>query len=68
MLDKATVRDIMTIRLAALSPQASLAKAAGLMCRNKIGCLPVLCGGRRVEIVAESDIFRVVADEVREMV
>lgn len=67
LLDKVYVRDIMTIRVVAVSPDVSIAKAAGLMCRNKIGCLPVLDEEALVGIIAESDILRAVAEEEREM-
>ncbi|MCZ6481138.1 MAG: CBS domain-containing protein [candidate division NC10 bacterium] len=41
----------------------SFAKAADLMVRNKIGCLPVLDGEALVGMITESDILRAVADK-----
>lgn len=66
-LEKVRVRDIMTRRVVGVSPDVSIAKAAGLMCRNKIGCLPVLDGGALIGIVTESDILRAVAEDEEAM-
>ncbi len=67
VLDKVCVRDIMTARVVAVSPDVSIPKAADLMCRNKIGCLPVLDEEALVGIITESDILRAVAEEAGEM-
>ncbi|MFQ5657700.1 MAG: CBS domain-containing protein [Candidatus Methylomirabilales bacterium] len=37
------------------------------MCRNKIGCLPVLDGETVVGIITDSDILRAVAHTTREI-
>ncbi len=63
VLDKVHVRDIMTPRVVAVSPDVSIAKAADLMYRNKIGCLPVLDAEKLVGIITESDILRAVAEK-----
>lgn len=68
LLDKVTVRDIMTTRVVGVSPDVSIAKAAGLMCRNKIGSLPVLDEETLVGIITESDILRAVAEEAGELI
>lgn len=65
LLDKVYVRDIMTRQVVGVSPDVSFAKAAELMVRNKIGCLPVLEGEMVVGIITESDILRAVAEEER---
>lgn len=62
LLDKVRVRDIMTKRVVGVSADVSIAKAADLMVRNKIGCLPVLDGEALVGMITESDILRAVAD------
>jgi acetoin utilization protein AcuB len=68
LLDKVYVRDIMTARVVGVSPDVSIPKAAGLMCRNKIGCLPVLDEEALVGIITESDILRAVAEGAGEIV
>lgn len=67
LLDKVCVRDIMTARVVGVSPDVSISKAAGLMYRNKIGCLPVFDEEALVGIITESDILRAVAEEAGEM-
>lgn len=67
VLNRACVRDIMTTRIVGVSPDVSIPKAAGLMYRNKIGCLPVLDEEALVGIITESDILRAVAEEAGEM-
>jgi acetoin utilization protein AcuB len=66
LLDKVRVGDIMTTRVVGVSPDVSITKAAGLMCRNKIGCLPVLDEEALVGIITESDILRAVAEDEEE--
>lgn len=66
-LNKVCVRDIMTARVVGVSPDVSIPKAAGLMYRNKIGCLPVLDEEALVGIITESDILRAVAEKAGEM-
>jgi acetoin utilization protein AcuB len=63
LMDKVRVGDVMTKRVVGVSPDVSIAKAADLMVRNKIGCLPVLDGEALVGIITESDILRAVADK-----
>ncbi|MFQ5847498.1 MAG: CBS domain-containing protein [Candidatus Methylomirabilales bacterium] len=63
LLDKACVRDIMTRRVVGVSPEVPIGKAAALMARNKIGCLPVLEGEALVGIITGSDILHAVAEE-----
>ena len=52
-------RDVLTVR-----PEATLREAARLMLENKIGGLPVLQGNDLVGIITESDIFRVLVQEL----
>lgn len=63
LLDKVLVRDVMTKQVVGVSPDVSIAKAADLMVRNKIGCLPVLEGEALVGMITESDILRAVAEK-----
>jgi acetoin utilization protein AcuB len=57
LLDKVVVKQIMTRRPYTISPQASVEEAALIMREKKIGCLPVVEGGRLVGILTETDIL-----------
>lgn len=59
-----TVDKIMTREVITVSSDTPLYKAARLMLENKIGGLPVLDDGRVVGIITDSDIFRVLVEEL----
>jgi CBS domain-containing protein len=61
MLDMLVVKDVMTNQVIHTEPDASLAEAARTMLERKIGCLPVLEGGRLVGILTESDFVGLAA-------
>jgi CBS domain-containing protein len=52
------VKDVMTNEPVTIAPDAPLRDAAALMLARKIGCLPVVEGGRLVGILTESDFVR----------
>lgn len=52
------VKDVMTCDPITVAPERPLAEAAQLMLDKKIGCLPVVQGGRLVGILTESDFLR----------
>ena len=62
LLSKLTVGKIMHEPVITVSPDATIAEAAGLMLKHKIAGLPVVEGGKVVGILTESDIFRIVAE------
>jgi len=49
-------------RVYTVGPTDTVEEAATLMLEHKIGCLPVLEGGRLVGILTESDFVRQVAE------
>ena len=56
------VKEVMTTEVITIPPDAALAEAARTMLERKIGCLPVLDGGRRlVGILTESDFVALAA-------
>ena len=58
-----TVRDVMTRKVIAVAPEASLATAAGLMSRYRVSGLPVVGPSRRVlGVISQKDIIRVLHD------
>jgi CBS domain-containing protein len=53
------VREVMAGRPITVAPQATLAEAAALLLRHKIGCLPVVGpGGEALGLVTETDLLR----------
>lgn len=58
------VKDIMTKNVKTISPSATMAEAARLMRKNRIGCLVVVEGSKPVGIITERDIaYKIVAEE-----
>ena len=49
------IKEVMTTNPRTTTPDTPLAKAAGEMCRYKVGCLPVLESGKVVGILTEGD-------------
>lgn len=58
------VRDFMTPGPLTVSPEMPIGEAALLMLRHKIGGLPVVVGEEVVGIITESDIFRVLVENM----
>jgi len=52
------IKEIMTEHVITISPDASVKKAARMMIDQKIGCLPVVDGGKLVGLLTETDILR----------
>ena len=55
------VKEVMTTEVVTTRPDTALVDAARLMLERKIGCLPVMEGGRLVGILTESDFVALVA-------
>jgi acetoin utilization protein AcuB len=51
------VEDVMTSTVLTLAPAASVADAARLMRRERIGAIPIVDGGRLVGILSRSDVL-----------
>lgn len=58
LLDKLTVDRIMTTPVIAVDENCSLAGAANIMLKHRIGALPIVRGEELVGIITETDIFR----------
>lgn len=56
------LKEIMTVNVITISPDATVKEAARVMMEKKIGCLPVLEGENLVGIVTETDILRYVVE------
>lgn len=65
MLDMLSIKDAMHEDVVTITPDALLADAAGLMLEKKIGCLPVVDGGRLVGLLSEADFVRQFAEHER---
>ncbi|OGP82166.1 MAG: hypothetical protein A2Z08_03980 [Deltaproteobacteria bacterium RBG_16_54_11] len=57
LLSRLTVKEIMVKKVVTVSPDTSVEKAAALAQINKVGCLPVVEGGKVVGIVTTNDFF-----------
>jgi CBS-domain-containing membrane protein len=58
MLDSLSIKDAMHEDVITTSPDTPLADAARLMLSNKVGCLPVVDGGRLVGLISEADFVK----------
>jgi CBS domain-containing membrane protein len=58
MLDSLSVKDAMHEDVITTSPDMPLADAADLMLSSKVGCLPVVEGGRLVGLISEADFVK----------
>lgn len=58
VLGMLSVKDVMTCDPVTVAPDLPLPEAARIMLDKKIGCLPVVEGGKLVGILTESDFLR----------
>jgi acetoin utilization protein AcuB len=61
LLDKVKIEQVMTRKPATIAPADSVQAAAKLMVERKIGCLPVMDGGKVAGIVTKDDLLRMLA-------
>src|SRR5215472_2134015 len=61
LMETLLVKDVMTTDPITTTPETSLADAAGILMKHKIGCLPVLKDRRLVGILTEGDFVAWVA-------
>src|SRR5574337_816321 len=62
LLDKLTVKEIMTKKPIAVMPETPIAEAARLLLNRRIGALPVLKDEKVVGIITETDMIRALID------
>ncbi len=55
--DEVPVEDVMTRDVLTVDPETSLAEAARVLRRERIGALPVVSGGHLVGVLARSDLL-----------
>lgn len=55
------IREVMTHEIIAVEEDTNLHEATDFMTEHKIGCLPVLDGGKLVGILTESDFLKLVS-------
>jgi CBS domain-containing protein len=55
------IRDVMSQPVVTVEPSALVQEAARTMAEKKIGCLPVVEGGKLVGILTENDVMRYAA-------
>ncbi len=56
------VKDVMTNDPVHVSPETPIPEAARILLEKRVGCLPVVQGGRLVGILSETDLLRLVAE------
>ena len=56
------VRVVMATDLATIEPQTPISEAVDLMIRRKIGCIPVVDGGKLVGLLTETDCLGYLKD------
>ena len=61
LLDMLLVKEVMTTELITTTPDTPLVEAARLMAHRKLGCLPVVEGGKLVGILTEGDFVNLAA-------
>jgi len=61
LLDMLFVKEVMTTELITTTPDTPLVEAARLMSHRKLGCLPVVEGGKLVGILTEGDFVNLAA-------
>ncbi len=54
----AEVAEVMHAPVVTIAPDANLITAAERMTEERIGCLPVVEGGRLIGVITETDLFR----------
>jgi CBS domain-containing protein len=60
-LKTVVVKEVMTDDVRTIGPDADIKEAARLLIEHRIGCLPVVEGGKLVGIVSETDLLRAIA-------
>lgn len=59
-----SIAEVMSSPAVSIGIDASVQAAAGLMAERKIGCLPVLDGGKFCGLVTETDVLRCFAESL----
>ncbi len=57
-LKTVVIKEVMKTELITVGPEVTVKEAGQLMLKHKIGCLPVISGGRMVGLVTETDVLR----------
>ncbi len=57
-LARIKIAEVMTRDLVTVAPEAGAEDAVALMVEHKIGCLPVVSGGKLVGLLSETDLLR----------
>ncbi len=57
-LGRIKIEDVMTTDLITVAPEADIEDAVARMLEHKIGCLPVVAGGKLVGLLSETDCLR----------
>ncbi len=58
LLGNLRIREVMSSPAITVAEEIPLEEAARVMVESKVGCLPVMCHGRLVGVLTETDIFK----------
>jgi CBS domain-containing protein len=64
-LNSVKIREVMSMRLITIQPDATIQEAAEIMADEKIGCLPVVEDGHLIGMLTETDLLHHVAEAGR---
>ncbi len=64
-LNSVKIREVMSMRLITIQPDATLQEAAEIMADEKIGCLPVVENGHLIGMLTETDLLHHIAEAGR---
>ncbi len=62
-LDTVKVENVMTQKVKVVTPEMLIRQAANLFIENKLGCFPVVSGGKLVGILTTTDLLRYIVKE-----
>jgi len=63
LLEKVTISQLMTKKPITASPNTTISAASALLVKHKVGCLPVVEGGKLVGIVTQTDFLNYLAQQ-----
>jgi CBS domain-containing protein len=64
-LNSIKIREVMARDVITIAPEATIQETAEIMADRKIGCLPVVDGGKLVGMITETDLLEYIAEKGR---
>ncbi len=57
LMSKLTVKEIMKTKVVTVTPETTVEKSVAIAQKNRVGCLPVVEGGKLIGILTTNDVF-----------